>query len=81
MPNSSYTFMPILLKQYSCFGHGLKHVHVVWIYSSDYFLSLFLQFELSLFQALLLSTYVDSRYPVRITPPIKLTFSDDSLFL
>ena len=81
MRNFSYTFMPILLELYRCFGHGLKHVLVVWIYSSDYFLSLFLQFELSLFQTLLLSTYVVSRYPVRITPPINLTFSDDSLFL
>ena len=45
-------------------------------------MSLFLQFELSLlFQALLLSTYVDSMYLVRVTPPINFTVSDDSLFL
>ena len=30
------------------------------------------------FQALLLSTYVDSMYRVRVTPPINVTFSDDS---
>ena len=32
------------------------------------------------FQALLLSTYVDSMYVVRVTPPINFTFSDGSLF-
>ena len=58
-----------------------EDVHVVLIYSSDYILSLFPQFELSLFQALLLSTYVDSMYLVSGVTPINFTFSDDSLFL
>ena len=34
-----------------------------------------------IFQALLLSTYVDSMYLMRVTPqPMNFTFSDDSLF-
>ena len=36
---------------------------------------------LVIFQALLLSTYVDSMYLVRVTPLMNFTFSDDSLFL
>ena len=36
---------------------------------------------LVIFQPLLLSTYVDSIYLVRVTPPMNFTFSDDSLFL
>ena len=37
--------------------------------------------NLVIFQALLLSTYVDSMYLVRVTPLMNFTFSDDSLFL
>ena len=37
-------------------------------------MSVFPQFELSLFHALLRSTYVDSMYLVRVTPPINLYF-------
>ena len=40
----------------------------------------FCKLNLVIFQALLLSTYVDSMYLVRVTP-INFTFSDDSLFL
>ena len=40
---NSYSFMPIHLKLYMCCGHGLKIMHVVWIYSLDYFLSFVLQ--------------------------------------
>ena len=43
-------------------------------------LSLF-NLNLVIFQALLLSTYVDSMYHVRVTPLMNFTFSDDSLFL
>ena len=56
-----------------------EDVRAVCILSSDYFCYFFPQFEL--FQALLLSTYVDSRYLSKVTPPINFTFSDDSLFL
>ena len=41
----------------------------------------FCKLNLVIFQALLLSTYVDSMYLVRVTPPMNFTFSDDSLFL
>ena len=44
--NSSYSFIPILSKLHWCFDHGLK------IKSSDYFLSLFSQVELSHFPAI-----------------------------
>ena len=37
--------------------------------------------NLVIFQALFLSTYVDSMYLVRVTPPMNSTFSDNSLFL
>ena len=42
--NSSYSFMPIHLKLYMCYGHGLKICM-----SLDFFLSFFSQFELSHF--------------------------------
>ena len=45
------------------------------------FVTFFSQFELSLFQASILSTCVDSMYLVRVTPPINFTFSDDFRFL
>ena len=56
-------------------------MHVVSIESSDYFYHFFCKLNLAIFQALLLSTYVDSMYLVRVTPPMNFTFSDDSLFL
>ena len=72
--------MAILLKLHRCFGHGLKMCMWLDIFFKLFlFLSLFLKFELSQFHAL--STYVDSRYLERVTPPINFTFSDDTLFL
>ena len=56
-------------------------MHVVSILSSDYFYFFFCKLNLVIFQALLLSTYVDSMYLVRVTPLMNFTFSDDSLFL
>ena len=47
----------------------------------DYFYYFFCKLNLVIFQALLLSTFVDSMYLVRVTPPMNFTFSDDSLFL
>ena len=44
------------------------------------FCHFFRNLNLVFFQALLLSTYVDSMYLVRVTP-INFTLSDDSLFL
>ena len=43
------------------------------------FYHFFCKLKLVIFQALLLSTYVDSKYLVRVTPPMNFTFSDDSL--
>ena len=75
--------MLILLKLHSCFGHGLKTC--MWFgYNSQIIFCHFLRnLNLVFFQALLLSSYVDSMYMnlVRVTPPINFTFSDDSLFL
>ena len=45
------------------------------------FCHFFRNLNLVFFRALLLSTYVDSLFLVRVTPPINFTFSDDSLFL
>ena len=74
--------MLILLKLHRSIGHRLKMC--MWFgYDPEIrFLSLFPQFELSLFfQALILSTYVDSMNLVWINPPINFTFSDDSICL
>ena len=47
------------------------------------FYHFFCKLNLVIFQALLLSAYVDSMYMylVRVTPLMNFTFSDDSLFL
>ena len=47
--NSSYSFMPIHLKLYTCYGHGLKIC--MWFGYNPWiiFLSFFSQFELSHF--------------------------------
>ena len=59
-----------------------KDLHVVWIIILRlYFVTFLSNLNLVFFQALLLSTYVDSMYLARVTPPINFTFSDDSLFL
>ena len=72
--------MLVLLKLHRCFGHGLKTC--MWFgYNPQIRFCHFFRNELSLFQALLLATYVDSMYLVRVTPPINVTFSDDSIFL
>ena len=72
--------MLILLKLHSCFVHGLKRC--MWFgYNPQIFCHFFCNLNLVFFQALLLSTYVDSMYLVRVTPPINFTFSDGSLFL
>ena len=63
--------MPILLKLHGCFGHGHGRAFDLDIIIR-LIVALFPQFELSLFQALLLLTYmyVDNGYLVRINPPI-----------
>ena len=78
---SSHSFILILLKLHRCFVHGLKIC--MWFQYNP--LIIFYHFScnlnLAIFQALLLSTYVDSMYLVRVTPLMNFTFSDDSLYL
>ena len=80
--NSSYSFMPILLKLHRCFDHGLKTCMWFGCNPQIIFCHFFCNLNLVFFQALLLSTYVDSTcmYLLRVTP-VNFTFSDDSLFL
>ena len=74
--------MLILSKLHRSIGHGLKTC--MWfgydpeIRFCHFFRNLNLVF---FFQALILSTYVDSMCLVWIYPPINFTFSDDSVFL
>ena len=63
------------------FGHGLKTCMWFGYNPQIIFCHFFRNLNLVFFQALLLSTYVDSMYLVKVTPPINFTFSDDSLFL
>ena len=74
--------MLILLKTFTdlCFGHGLKTCMWFGCNPQIIFCHFFCNLNLVFFQALLLSTYVDSMYLVRVSP-INFTFSDDSLFL
>ena len=73
--------MLILLKLHRSIGHGLKTC--MWFgYDPEIrFCHFFRNLNLVFFQALILSTYVDSMYLVWINPPIYFTFSDDSIFL
>ena len=81
MRNSSYSFMLIFFKLHRCFGHGLKTCMWFGYNPQIIFCHFFRNLNLVIFLALLLSTYVDSIYLVRVIPPINFTFSDDSLFL
>ena len=73
--------MLILLKLHRCFGNGMK-MYIWFGYNPQIiFCHFFRNLNLVFCQALLLSTYVDSMYLVRVTPLINFTFSDDSLFL
>ena len=79
---NSYNFMLVLLKLHRCFGHGLKTCMWFGYNPQIRFCHFFRNLNIVFFQALLLSTYVDSSmYLVRVTPPINFTFSDDSVFL
>ena len=60
-------FMLILLKLHRCFGHGLKTCMWFGYNPQILFCHLFRNLNLVFFQALLLSTYVDSMYLVRVT--------------
>ena len=73
--------MLILLKLHRSFDHGLKTC--VWFgYNPQIrFCHFFRNLNLVFFQALILSTYVDSMYLVWINTPINFTFLDDSVFL
>ena len=73
--------MLIHFKLYRCFGHGLKTCMWFGYYPQIIVCHFLHNLNLVFFQALLLSTYVDSMYFVRVAPPINFTFSDDSFFL
>ena len=81
MRNSSFRFLLILLELHRCFGHGIKMYMWFGYNNQIIFCHLSRNLNLVFFQALLLSTYVDSMYLARVTPPINFKFSDDSLFL
>ena len=81
MRNFSYSFIFILLKLHRCFVHCLKICMWFRYNPQIIFYHFFCKLNLVIFQAILLSTYVDSMYLVRITPLMNFTFSDDSLFL
>ena len=70
--------MLILLKLHRSIGHGLKIC--MWFGYNPHirFCHFFRNLNLVFFQALILSTYVDSMYLVWINPPINFTFSDYS---
>ena len=46
-----------------------EDMHVVWIYSSNYFYHFFCYFNLGIFLAFLLSKLMDTGYLVCATPP------------
>ena len=73
--NSSYNFIPILLKLYRCFCQGLKMCMTFGYNPQVIFLLLFSQFELSHFWAQLLEKLMDIRYLVSATPPTILSQS------
>ena len=72
--------MLILLKLHRCFGHGLKTCMWFGYNPQIIFCHFFRNLNLIFFQTLLLSTYVDSMYHLRVTPPINFTFLDESYF-
>ena len=73
--------MLILLKLHRYIGHGLNICMWFGYNPQIRFCHFFRNLNLVFFQVLILSTYVDSLYLVRINPPINFTFSDDSVFL
>ena len=73
--------MLILLKLHRSIGHGLKTCMWFEYNPQISFCHFFRNLNLVFFQALILSTYVDSMYLVWINTPINFTFSDDSVFL
>ena len=73
--------MLFLLKLHRCFGHGMKTCMWFGYNPQITYCHFFRNLNLVFFQALLLSTYVDSMYLVRVTPPISFKFSDDSVVL
>ena len=75
--------MLILLKLHRYIGHGLMTCMWFGYNPQIRFCHFFSNLNLPVvfFQVLILSTYVDSMYLVRINPPINFTFSDDSVFL
>ena len=74
--------MLILLKLHRSIGHALKTCMWFGYNPQSRFCHFFRNLNLVFFfQALILSTYVDSMYLVWINPPINFTYSDYSVFL
>ena len=78
--NSMYLVRVTPLMNFT-FSHGLKICMWFRYNPQIIFYHFFCKLNLVIFQALLLSTYVNSMYLVRVTPLMNFTFSDDSLFL
>ena len=78
--NSMYLVRVTPLMNFN-FSHGLKICMWFRYNPQIIFYHFICKLNLVIFQALLLSTYVNSMYLVRVTPLMNLTFSDDSLFL
>ena len=72
--NSSYSFIPILLKLHWCFGHGLKIC--IWFgYNHQIiFCYFFCKLNLAIFRALLITMWMDRRYLVGATPTVLYQF-------
>ena len=68
MRNSSCSFMPIVLKRYRCFCHGLKMCMWVGYYSQNKFCYCFRILNLVVFEARILSKCIDSEYLMCATP-------------
>ena len=67
--NSSYNFIPILLKLYRCFCQGLKMCMTVGYNPQIIFCHFFHSLNLVIFWAQLLLKLMDIRYLVSATPP------------
>ena len=73
--NSSYNFIPILLKLYRCFCQGLKMCMTFGYNPQINFCHFFHSLNLVIFWAQLLLKLMDIRYLVNATPPTILSQS------
>ena len=78
MRNSSYSFMPILLKLHRCFGYGLKTCMWFEYNPQIIFCHFFCNLNLVFFRRYYYQHNVDSRYLVRVT---RINFNYFRLFV